>query len=106
VRILLLVVSVTLAPCAAATVLGGSNLGLMDDYPNPKCMKPIKPSKPYRFNSEWERDLYNEEVDSYNAERRVYVRCIERYIDNADNDIERIREKVKKVIDDANQPQL
>lgn len=86
---------------ASALVFGGSNLGFMG-YPSHNCIKPSEPYKPYSFNSQWEIDAYNNEVDSYNSEFKQYARCIEEYIENADNDIKRVKEKAQEAIDSYN----
>jgi hypothetical protein len=82
-------------------VFGGSNLGL-GGYPSNSCTKPIKPTRPYTFDSQWEIDSYNREVDRYNSNFRDYIDCIKEYLDNADNDIKRIKEKAQEAIDEAN----
>jgi len=90
------------SPIALAIVFGGSNLGLFG-YPNHTCSKPYsKPTKPFRFNSQWEIDRYNSEVESYNAEVETYMDCIREYVDNAKNDIQRVKEKANEAISEAN----
>lgn len=85
---------------ASALVYGGSNLGY-SGYPSNDCTKPIKPTKPYSFDSKWEIRSYNSQVDEYNIEYRRYVSCIKEYIDNANNDIRRIKEKIQEAIDEV-----
>jgi hypothetical protein len=86
---------------ASAIVIGGTNLGLFG-YPSHECYRPFnKPIKPYEFTSQWEIDLYNSEVDRYNFEVETFVRCVEKYIANAENDVERIKEKVDEAIRDV-----
>lgn len=89
------------AGAAHAVVLGGSNLDFMG-YPEAKCIKPEKPTKPFTRDS-WAVNSYNLQVDSYNAEFDVYISCVKKYLENANNDIERIRESMKKAIDRAKQ---
>jgi hypothetical protein len=74
-----------------AYVFGGSNLGITG-YPKHTC---IKPYKPFQFSSRWE-------VDSYNAQLDSFISCIRVYVDNAKNDIERIRESANEAIREAN----
>jgi hypothetical protein len=81
-----------------AGVYGGSNLGFQG-YPSHQCRTPYKPNKPYSFDNQWEVDLYNSKVNSYNLELESYIRCIEEYIDNANNDIKRIQERVQEAVD-------
>lgn len=85
---------------AHAVVLGGSNLGF-GAYPSHDCIAPDKPNRPYSFSSEWERDSYNSQVDDYNSQLRQYSNCVDEYIENATNDIERIKEKAQEAIDEA-----
>lgn len=63
-----------------AIVFGGSNLGIFG-YPE---FSSYRPSKPYSKNSY--------EVDSYSSNMKHYLSEIKDYLDNADNDIKRIRE--------------
>lgn len=92
---------VLLFPLSAyAVVFGGSNLGF-GGYPSHDCSKPTKPFKPYSFNSQWEIDSYNSEVERYNFQLQQYLSCIDEYIENANNDIRRIKEKAQEAIDEA-----
>ncbi|QSX33129.1 hypothetical protein JYB87_15585 [Shewanella avicenniae] len=84
-----------------AVVFGGSNLGFRG-YPSHSCSKPTKPFKPYSFNSQWEIDSYNSDVELYNSQLQQYLSCIDEYIENANNDIKRIKEKGQAAIDEAN----
>ncbi|SRR6266571_3772159 len=87
---------------AGAFVFGGSNLGF-GGYPSHTCgFKPSKPFKPFSFTYQWEIDQYNMEVDSYNSRRREFISCLQEYLDNAKNDIERIKEKMNEAVDVAN----
>lgn len=96
-----LIVAVMLAPCfASAYVIGGTNFDFRG-YPEPNCIKPIRPNKPYSFNSQWEVDSYNRQVESFNMQYDMYVDCVKTYLDNASKDIDRIKEKMKSAIDDA-----
>lgn len=75
---------------ASAYVIGGSNLGF-SGYPDPTC---YKPSRPYDLSNEYA-------VDSYNRGIREYRECLETYLDNAQNDINRIKEKMRETVDNA-----
>jgi hypothetical protein len=87
---------------AFAIVFGGSNLGILG-YPSHDCSAPYsKPIKPYSFSSQWEVDRYNSEVENYNNQLREFIRCIEKYVDNAKNDIQRVKEKANEAINEAN----
>jgi hypothetical protein len=88
---------------ASAVVSGGSNLDNFD-YPSHSCSKPQKSSrifKPHSYANEWEVEQYNSEVRNYNAKFEKYAECIRKYVDNAKNDMERIREKANEAIAEA-----
>ena len=89
----LLVFTLLLFPTmyAKAMVYGGSNLGLFG-YPDHTC---VAPYKPYSFTSQ-------EQLDSYKWEFEEFTDCIREYVDNAKNDIERIKIKANNAIDEAN----
>ncbi len=93
----------SLSGSAFAIVIGGTNLGF-SGYPDHSCRKPNKPFKPYSFNSRWEVDSYNSQVDSYNYEHQRYIACVKEYLENADNDIKRIQEKMEEAIAEAKRP--
>ncbi len=85
---------------AEAIVLGGSNLAIFG-YADHSCNKPSKPYKPYQFYSEFEIDNYNLSVRRYNSELDSYIDCIKEYIENSENDMRRIREKIQEAINEA-----
>ncbi|MFV7784359.1 hypothetical protein ACNPKB_10530 [Shewanella marisflavi] len=99
-RIQLILLLLIFPLCAYPVVFGGSNLGF-SGYPSHNCIKPTKPFKPYSFNSQWQIDSYNSEVEFYNSQIRQYLSCIDEYIDNANNDIKRIKEKTQEAIYEA-----
>ncbi|HIC40882.1 MAG TPA: hypothetical protein EYO74_05710 [Piscirickettsiaceae bacterium] len=74
----------------------------MFGYPSHDCYKPIKPYKPISFDDQWSVDQYNMEVENYNSQLQIYISCIEDFVDNANNDIKRIREKAEEAINEAN----
>jgi hypothetical protein len=49
--------------------------------PSPSCYEPIKPFKPYSFNSQWEVDLYNDAIRMYGIEINNFRNCIQNFID-------------------------
>lgn len=71
-------------------VAGGSNLDYFG-YPQHNCKKPYKP---YEFRDQWELDDYKY---SYNR----YIKCINEYIENGNNDIQRIQEEQQRAVDEA-----
>ena len=86
-----------------ATVFGPTNFGFLG-YPAHSCYKPMKPRKPYSMTEEWEVDRYNSEVDSYNSQLRIFQACASEYVDAAQNDMKRIREKVDELLRDVESP--
>ena len=82
-------------------VIGGSNLGFLG-YEEHSCTKPTPPYKPFSLDNQWEIERYNLGVDSYNRELEIFYDCITEYIENAENDIKRIREAINEAIDTAN----
>jgi hypothetical protein len=76
---------------ANAYVPGGTNFGILG-YPEHSCRKPFKP---YQFNDQYELDNYRDEV-------QAYIDCINEYVENAGNDIERIKESAESAIGEAN----
>lgn len=94
---------VVIASSAGAFVVGGTNFGF-GGYPDHRCHQPYasKPYRPFRFESQYEVDAYNRRVEEYNAQVDEYFDCIETYVDNAKNDIRRIREKANDAITEAN----
>jgi hypothetical protein len=100
-RLFITTLIVVLCPLTAyAYVFGGTNLGF-GGYPSHTCMKPNKPFKPYSFDSQWEIDSYNAEVDAFNSDLQLYSDCIDEYLENANNDIKRIKLKAKEAVDEA-----
>ena len=70
----------TSANQAVAYVVGGSNFSAFNDYPKPSC-----------FLSPYATDI----------DVQIYVDCINKYVKNANNDIERIREAAKDAVLEA-----
>jgi hypothetical protein len=85
------------ASLSHSLVFGGSNLSL-SSYPSANCYKPSPPYEPYSLDSQWEVDNYNSEVDRYNMNMRIYTNCINTYVENAQNDIKRIKEAISDAI--------
>lgn len=83
--------SIFIATSVSAMVFGGSNLGILG-YPKHRC---YQPTKPYDLSDRYAVDRYNSDLDQY-------VGCIREYVDNARNDMERIRELANEAIDEAN----
>lgn len=82
----------TLSLAASASAgYGASNLDIFG-YPDLKAMKPMAPY-----------DHSQMSFQSYRSEVEMYVQQAQQYVDAANNDIQEIREKQKKAIQNANQ---
>lgn len=93
-KILLFSVLLLCASLLFAYVYGGSNLGFsgypeFSDYP---------PSAPYSYNNE----VSEYEFNSYRDSVMRYVDSAEEYVENGNNDIQRISEAQDEAIDKAN----
>lgn len=60
--------------------------------PSTSCSKPYKP---FSFNSQWELDSFNDEVEAYR-------RCIEDFVDEQQSAIDRHRQAADDAIDEWN----
>ncbi len=87
---------------SVAVVSGGSNLGL-SGYPEHSCgLKPMEPvAETYMRDPEWETEINDMQMDGYDALLSMYVDCINEYVNNANNDIKRIREAISAASDAA-----
>lgn len=84
-----------------ATSAANSNLG--STYPDPQCgAKPTQPERSEKFETQGELTSYNQAVDAYNSASVAYTQCVQLYLDNAVNDIERIRQKIDQAATAAN----
>lgn len=72
-------------------------------YPSHQCgEKPSEPIRPANFKSEAELAHYNHTVETFNATSDRYFTCVQRYVDNAINDIELIKQSLSATIEAAN----
>jgi hypothetical protein len=96
---------------APNTVLAGTNFPALKDYPAPDCVKPgAKPVMPQDARREipagglnittGARDVkaYNEQVAAYNIALGAYTQCMNAYVDNAQADMNAIRDKVNLAV--------
>ena len=74
-----------------ALVLGESNFPFLFEYPEHTCTKPFAPM----YGSEMSRRSYILDLEAYRD-------CVQTYIDNAKDDIERIKERVKDAVIEFN----
>ena len=96
----LLCLSLLAALPAGAAVYGGSNFGRFE-YPSQDCgLPPFAPQRPYDMTSVRDVEAYNARVDQYNTQVRSFSECINAYVDRAEKDIQRIREKANEAVND------
>ena len=96
-------ISLMLCLLGSASAWAGSNL-VSGDYPEPQCgERPSPPERPAVFESESQIESYNQQVKAYNTRVESYYACIQTYVDNALQDIARIKAKTRAVVDQANQ---
>lgn len=89
-RVIVITVLLLASASAGAIVIGGSNLGMFG-YPKADC---DKPERPYDLSDSYAVDRYNQDV-------REFRRCLTEYVENADNDIRRIKEAVDDALSSA-----
>ena len=92
-------------------VQAGTNFPPLKDYPGPDCAKPG--DKPVMAKdapkvvdaggvsiTTGARDVkgYNERVAAYNTALAAYTRCMDAYVDNAQADMNAIRDKVNQAV--------
>jgi len=80
------------ASVAGAAETAGTNLAT--PYPSSPCgPRPVRPVQ--TGNTPADVTAYNVRVNAYNEAVDKYVPCIRSYVDNANNDLEQIRDKVR-----------
>ena len=96
-----LLASLLIVPAAAsAVVYGGSNFGTFA-YPSQDCgLPPLPPERPYDMTSVRDVEAYNRRVDQYNTQVRGFSECITAYVDRAEKDMLRIREKANQAVEE------
>lgn len=95
------ILAMVAAAPAQALVLGGTNLSILG-YPEAQCSKPDRPMRPYSASpSRGEIDTYNFAVDRYNSDLQAFTSCTREYIENAQNDVKRIRERMDEAVERA-----
>lgn len=57
--------------------------------PSPSCYEPVKPFKPYTFNSQWEVNSYNNAIDMYRIEVNNFRNCLQNFIDEQNEAIKK-----------------
>ena len=98
--------------CAAAgTAQAGTNFPPLADYPVPSCVKPgdkptmtgearrVVPAGGVSITTGG-RDVkgYNERIAAYNTTLAAYTACMNAYVDNAQADMNAIRDKVNQAV--------
>ena len=106
------IVLLALAIMAPSVAQAGTNFPALKDYPAPDCVKPG--DKPVMTKDE-PREIpgggsltfstgqpnvkdYNEQVAAYNDALGAYTRCMDAYVDNAQADMNAIRDKVNAAV--------
>jgi len=90
-----LIVVLTVSGIAHSFVIGGSNFRGFGEYEDHTCIKPSKPITSPLLDNEFFLNQYRFEMETYRD-------CIQRYVENGKNDIERIKEKIKDAVDQYN----
>lgn len=80
-------------------MFSGTNFSYLNKYPLYDCRKPSKLIEPYMLDNQAAINAYNIEVDYYNSQLNEYFSCIDEYIENAMNDIKRIKINIKDADD-------
>lgn len=70
--------------------------------PSHRCYKPSKPFKPYSFQSQWEIDNYNNQIDIYLMNVETYKLCIKKFINNQEDEIQNHTNAIDKAIKEWN----
>jgi len=111
------IVLVCLLVAAPEAAWAGTNFPPLADYPPPSCTKPGE--KPVMAKdvpkvvdagnvsiNAGARDVkrYNEQVAAYNIALAAYTRCMDVYVDNAQTDINAIRDKVNQAVSAGKTP--
>ena len=107
-RTVLFVLLLTISTAAQA----GTNFPALKDYPGPDCSKPgdkpvmaketrqvVQAGGGLAFTT-GTHDVkgYNEQVAAYNMALAAYTRCMDAYVDNAQADMNAIRDKVNQAV--------
>jgi hypothetical protein len=96
---------------APGAVWAGTNYPALKDYPAPDCVKPgdkpvmakdapkVVDAGGVSFKT-GARDVkaYNEQVAAYNVALAAYTHCMDAYVDNAQADMNAIRDKVNQAV--------
>ena len=111
------IIALILALTAPGAAAAGTNFPSLADYPAPSCVKPgDKPvmarDTPRVVNaggvsittgSKDAKD-YNKQVDQYNVALHDYTACLNAYVANAQDDMDAIRDKVNKAVEEGKVP--
>ena len=89
--------------------LAGTNFPALSDYPAPSCTKPgDKPAMahdtPDVARAARNVKRYNEGVAAYNTALAAYTACMNAYVDNAQADMNAIRDKVNQATAAGKEP--
>lgn len=84
---------------------GASNLAADWRYPEPACSKPTPPVSLSQTGATGaQMSQYALTVEQYNKRSSAYTKCVNTYLDNANEDIRRIQQKMDAAVAAANAP--
>jgi hypothetical protein len=111
------IIALLFAASLPGAAIAGTNFPPLSDYPSPNCAKPgDKPvmarDVPHVVNAggvsitTGAKDTkdYNKQVDHYNAALQAYTVCMNAYVDNGQADMNAIRDKVNKAVEQGKVP--
>lgn len=81
-----------------------SNLAAGWSYPDAPCSKPTPPMSLTQVEGSVPLGQYQLLVETYNKRSTAYSQCVNRYLDNANEDIRRIQQKMEDAVATANAP--
>jgi hypothetical protein len=111
------IIALILTLAVPGVAAAGTNFPSLADYPAPSCAKPgEKPvmarDTPHVVNAggvsitTGAKDAkdYNKQVDQYNVALQNYTVCMNAYVDNAQADMNAIKDKVNKAVEQGKVP--
>jgi len=111
------IIALILTAAAPGVAAAGTNFPSLADYPAPSCVrpgdKPVLVRDAPRVVSAGGLNVttgakntkdYNKQVDQYNAALQAYTACMNAYVDNAQADMNAIRDKVNKAVEQGKVP--
>jgi hypothetical protein len=111
------IIALVLTASLSGVAMAGTNFPSLTDYPAPNCIRPgDKPvmakdaprmvsagGVSFTTGAKNTKD-YNKQVDQYNAALQDYTVCMNAYVDNAQADMNAIKDKVNKAVEQGKVP--